>query len=313
MKIIKLDIAKEDNRINDPSFIALGNFDGMHLAHVELIKRCVAGAKENNEHSSVLLFEEHSMIVLADNRFKILSTLNQKIEKLKKLGVNIVYLISFNDIKNLSPQDFIEELLIKHINSKAIYVGYDYTFGRQAKGNTNMLEVICAKNQIKLDIMDEMNLNGVHISSTNIRKLIEENQLSFAEELLGHEYWLEGKVVEGKKMGSKLGFPTANIALNGNYVLPDEGVYYTLLEIDGQIYAAATSLGKNLTFDENDIKIEAHIINFNRNIYGKALSIRFVKKIRDMVKFNDLSKLTKQVLEDCETVETLDNTANRRT
>lgn len=300
MKIIDININEIISL--EKSYVALGNFDGIHRAHSVLIKNCVDNSIKDGVLSTILLFKEHSMKVLKDSKFKILMSLEQKLIEIEKMGIDQVYLVSFDDIKNLTPEEFIKSFMIKKLNISGIFVGFDYAFGKNASGDINFLRKIVSETPLRLEVMDEIQYNSMKVSSTNIRNLIESDNLENAELLLGHEYWLKGVVVEGKKLGSKLGFPTANIQLTSNYVLPQEGVYYTLLKIDNEIFSAATSLGKNLTLNEEDVKIEAHILDFDRNIYGKDIEIRFVKKLRGMIKFDNLFDLTQQVLDDTKTV-----------
>lgn len=300
MKIIDININEIISL--EKSYVALGNFDGIHRAHSVLIKNCVDNSIKDGVLSTILLFKEHSMKVLKDSKFKILMSLEQKLIEIEKMGIDQVYLVSFDDIKNLTPEEFIKSFMIKKLNISGIFVGFDYAFGKNASGDINFLRKIVSETPLRLEVMDEIQYNSMKVSSTNIRNLIESDNLENAELLLGHEYWLKGVVVEGKKLGSKLGFPTANIQLTSNYVLPQEGVYYTLLKIDNEIFSVATSLGKNLTLNEEDVKIEAHILDFDRNIYGKDIEIRFVKKLRGMIKFDNLFDLTQQVLDDTKTV-----------
>lgn len=300
-----ININNLENSKIEKSYIALGNFDGMHRAHTALIQNCVKRAKENGIKSSVLLFKEHTITVLKNEEFKVITTMKQKLDFMRELNVDLVYIVPFIKIKDLSPSDFICNFLINNLDVESIFVGYDYRFGKNATGNTELMKEVLKNTAVGLEIMDEFKYNGLHVSSSEIRRLIMMNELITAEELLGHEYWLEGEVVQGKKLGSKLGFPTANIVLMDSYILPSEGVYYTQIRINSKIYAAATSLGKNITLNENDLKIEAHILDFNMSIYGENLEIRFVKKIREMSKFTDLVQLKHQVLEDCITVNLL--------
>lgn len=305
MRIIDLDNKHEI--IPKNNFIALGNFDGIHVAHASILKSLVRKSKECGCNSSILIFKEHTLNSFSVPKPKLLTTLEEKLNIIEKFNIDQVFLVSFESIKDLEFNEFVEKFLMDFLYVKGIFVGFDYKFGRLAKGSVDDLKIYREKGLLKLWIEDSIEFNKQIISSTLIKELIEANQLDLAEELLGRPYFLNGIVVKGKKLGSKLGFPTANLQLVTNYVLPSEGVYYTELIVDDKSYKAATSLGINATLNEKTPKLEAHIINFDKQIYGKLVKIRFIHKLRDMIKFNNLSELTSQVKEDIDNVKKLDS------
>lgn len=305
MKIIDLD--QDKNKINENNYIALGNFDGLHLAHSLILKNLVLNSKNSGCNSSVLLFKEHTLNYLGSPKPKVLTSLDDKLDILKNFDIDQIFLVDFQKIKFLDSQSFVEKFLIQKLKVKGVFVGFDYKFGKLAKGNIESLISYKNKNLIDLWVEDPIVYNGETISSTYIKNSIESNNLDLAEELLGRPYYLKGSVVEGKKLGSKLGFPTANIKLFSDYALPSEGVYYSEIIYNGKSYKAATSLGKNMTMDEKTVKIEAHIIDFNQQIYGEKIRIRFIKKLREMTKFIDLESLTNQVKKDIADVKNMIN------
>lgn len=300
MKIIDL---KNENSDIKESYIALGNFDGLHLAHMKIINNLIEQSKKDNIQSSILLFENHTLVSLSDKKHKILTSLEQKIDILKSTEIDNIYIVDFNTIKNLDPNVFLNEFLKSKLKISGIFIGFDYRYGKGAKGSLNFLKSFTDKNNIYLNVEEPVKSKEETISSTIIKSKIEKNNIFKAEELLGRKYYIEGKIVQGKQLGTKLGFPTANIEMTQNYVLPTEGVYYTEILIDEKIYKAATSLGINYTFDEDEVKLEAHILDFNRNIYGEFVQLRFIEKIREMEKFNKLSDLINQVKTDIKVIE----------
>lgn len=310
MRIIDLDNKQE--QIPKNNFIALGNFDGIHIAHASILKNLVKKSKELGFNSSILVFKEHTLNSFSVPEPKLLTTLEEKLNIIERFDIDQVFLVSFETIKTMESNIFIEEFLIKFLDVKGIFVGFDYRFGKMAKGNIEDLKKYDNSGLINLWVEDSIQHDKETISSTLIKELIESNQLKLAEELLGRFYFLTGVVVKGKKLGSQLGFPTANIQLAANYVLPSEGVYYTELIVDGESYKAATSLGVNITLNEKVPKIEVHILNFDRQIYGETVKIRFIHKLRDMVKFNNLDELTSQVKKDIANVEMLENKFNNK-
>lgn len=299
MKIIDL---KNENSDIKESYIALGNFDGLHLAHMKIINNLIEQSKKDNIQSSILLFENHTLVSLSDKKHKILTSLEQKIDILKSTEIDNIYIVDFNTIKNLDPNVFLNEFLKSKLKISGIFIGFDYRYGKGAKGSLNFLKSFTDKNNIYLNVEEPVKSKEETISSTIIKSKIEKNNIFKAEELLGRKYYIEGKIVQGKQLGTKLGFPTANIEMTQNYVLPTEGVYYTEILIDEKIYKAATSLGINYTFDEDEVKLEAHILDFNRNIYGEFVQLRFIEKIREMEKFNKLSDLINQVKTDIKVI-----------
>lgn len=305
MRIIDLDNKHEI--IPKNNFIALGNFDGIHVAHASILESLVRKSKECGCNSSILIFKEHTLNSFSVPKPKLLTNLEEKLNIIEKFNIDQVFLVSFESIKDLEFNEFVEKFLMDFLYVKGIFVGFDYKFGRLAKGSVDDLKIYREKGLLKLWIEDSIEFNKQIISSTLIKELIEANQLDLAEELLGRPYFLNGIVVKGKKLGSQLGFPTANLQLTTNYVLPSEGVYYTELIVDDKSYKAATSLGINATLNEKTPKLEAHIINFDKQIYGKLVKIRFIHKLRDMIKFNNLSELTSQVKEDIDNVKKLDS------
>lgn len=297
MKVFDLDKDK-DLELNNGAYIGLGNFDGIHIAHKKILDHLVSQSKTDDMKTVVLLFKEHTLHSLNREQPKVLTSLNQKIEILESIGVEQVYLIDFDNIKSLEPIDFIEKFLIKKLNVKGIFVGFDYKFGKNAEGNIKTLNDYSKNHNLKIFIQESIKIDGDIVSSTLIKNEIENNNLTKAEKLLGRPYYITGEVINGKKLGKKLGYPTANIKLLVNYALPKEGVYNTEIIVRNKSYKAATSLGKNITFNEKIEKIEAHILNFDELIYGERISIRFIEKIREMLKFDTLDELTLQLQKD---------------
>lgn len=296
MKII--DLENNDSDYTGNNFIALGNFDGIHIAHKSIIEKMVFESKRLGFNSSILIFKEHTLNYLNRDTLKVLTSLEDKLEILKDFNIDQVFLVNFEELKSLAPQEFIEDFLMDSLNIKGIFVGFDYKFGESAQGDTQFLKKYELEENLKIWVEDPILYKTMPISSSYIKHLVEKNDLKLAEKLLGRPYYLKGVVVTGKRLGSKLGFPTANIKLDANYVLPEEGVYDTEIIVGGVLYRAATSLGVNVTLGENTVKVEAHIINFNKEIYGHKVKIRFIEKLRDMTKFDNLDELKTQVIKD---------------
>lgn len=285
-------IAKEN------SIIALGNFDGVHKGHRKLLERTVKRAKEKKLYSAVLGFKEHSSNTYSENKKKIITSNATKFKIFSDLGIDIVYLIDFNkEFMALSPWDFLNGFLKDKLKVKGLVVGYDYTFGYKKAGDISYLR----KNSSIfnwLDIIEEQKWKGEAISSSLIRKLIAEGEIKEANALLESNYTMIGEIVHNKGLGSKMGYPTANLSLTDNYIIPRFGVYDTDIILDGKKYKAATSVGTNPTVEDDGIKIEAHILDFNKDIYGKTVELIFLNFIRPELIFKNVNELFHQIEQD---------------
>lgn len=290
------------NDVNETRFetaIALGNFDGIHMGHQGLIKAMILKSKELGLKPSVLLFQNHTKMTLEGKGPQLLTTLEQKYSVLEDLGVEIIYTMEFNEqIMKLTPEEFVRDILVNKINIKAVIIGTDYRFGHKASGDANLLKELGNKYAFQVTILDPVYIDGNKVSSTLIRELLSKGDLEAVKLLLGREYTLTGKVVGGKKIGKTMGYPTANIELVYNSVIPKNGVYSTKTIVDGKTYLSATSVGFNPTFKEDSLKIETHILDFNGDLYGKVIRLVFVKYLRDELKFENIEELKKQIDKD---------------
>lgn len=293
-----MDIQKIDfnYRAQKDSIIALGNFDGVHIGHLALLQRVVQRSKELNIRSSVLLFTEHTDNFIYYEKKKIITSNELKLQVLKQQGIDIVYIIDFTkDFMEFSPIDFLKIFLKDHLKIKGIVVGYDYSYGYRGKGNVDFLLKNSNLFQV-IDVIDAVKDQKGIISSTRIRKLIQEGNMKDVKRLLKRPYCISGTVIHGKNLGTKMGYPTANIELDANYVIPRYGVYDSNIIIDGQRYCAATNVGKNPTVEKNEgIKIEAHILDFKRDIYGKKVYLEFIDFLRPETIFKNLEELFGQI------------------
>lgn len=270
--------------------IILGNFDGVHLGHQELIKKAIEFGKINNMKVIVYTFK-----TLPSNKEHIM-TIEQKINKIKQLGVDEIILDDFYLIKNYKPEEFVKEILIAKLNAKKIFCGYNYTFGKDRLGDAQLM-----KKYIDTTVIDEFKINNMSVSSSNIRKLIKQGNIKLANTLLNDAYCLEGYVIHGKKLGRTIGFPTANIRPNATKIIPPLGAYGVKLKIDDddKIYLGIMNIGKNPTVNnDNCISIETNILDFNRDIYGKKIRIKIYELLRFERKFESLNHLKEQIKKD---------------
>lgn len=282
--------------------VALGNFDGIHVGHRLLLENNIKKAKDNNLKPSVFLFNNHTKTILNKDKkteVNFLTSFQQKVKILEKLGIEIVYTMDFNEkVMKLSPEMFVKEILVNWLNAKLVTVGFNYKFGYKAKGDGEYLKKLGQTYGFHVDIMKPVYVDNEIVSSTSIRKFIKAGSIEKANKFLGRNFSLIGTVVKGSSRGRKLGFPTANMELNDRYIIPHTGVYKTYTNVDNNKFLSLTNIGYNPTFNEDELKIETYILDFNKNIYGSHIEVEFVEFIRDDVKFDTVDKLKSQMEKD---------------
>lgn len=287
-------------KYNDKKVIALGNFDGIHLGHQELIKKSVELSKTNKMTSSVFTFKQHTTKTIYKNDYqKLLTTNRKKIEEFSKFNLDYAIIYDFNkDFSLLSPKAFIENILINKLNMKIAVVGDNYRFGYNANGDVSLLKNFSKIYNYEVYIVEPIKLNDIPISSSFIRSLIQEGNVEEASKYLGRYFSLEGYVISGRKIGRKLGFPTANIRIDRDCILPLNGVYITKVKIGNRRFLGITNIGINPTFNVNNLSVETYILDFNENIYGLFIEIEFIKRVRNEIKFNSEKELIEQMKND---------------
>lgn len=299
------------------SAVTVGTFDGIHLGHREIIEKLNTVKAAKGLRSVVITFEPHPQIVLRNKtgNIKILTTLEEKLDIFSEMKVDIVCVINFTkEFSETTAEDFYKNYLIDKIGLNDLILGYDHMFGKNREGNFDTLKMLSEKYDFTYDKVDEFKINGEHISSTVIRNLLSENgDIKKVRRILGRNYSLEGKVVRGKKLGKELGYPTANIEVSNRYkLIPKTGVYAVEVMLEGKKYSGMMSIGKNPTVTDNQsIKLEVNIFDFDEDIYGKKIRVNFIEYIRDEEKFNSLDELVKQLDKDKEsTIKLINETEN---
>ena len=279
--------------------LTIGNFDGVHLGHQALFKKISARAKEINGASVVVTFEPHPVKVLAPEKgLPLLTTFDQKIKLIEKSEIDNVICVDFTrSFAAQSQREFIKNLLIDKINVKEVILGHDFFFGRGREGNTMSLMKMGEELGFKVDFLDPVELNGEIISSSLIRDQLREGNVKSAAKYLGRLYRLEGKVIKGFRKGSAIGFPTANIDVHDN-LIPHRGVYATLIKTRRKTHTGVVNVGYNPTFKRERLSIEAHLFDFNENLYNEMVKIFFVDKIRDEVAFASAEELKLRIQKD---------------
>ncbi len=282
---------------NAPSVVTVGTFDGVHLGHLKLIDKVISISKSKNLRSIILTFSPHPRIVLNNEAdIKLLTTQREKNEIFGSYNIDYLLTQDFSkSFSKLSPIEFVRDILVKKLNVRHIVTGYDHHFGKNRNANSNQLIEFSKDFGYDVTKVDAFYKNKVSISSTKIRNLIIDGKINNANEFLGYQFILTGKVIGGLGRGKSLGFPTANILIDNYKIKPGNGVYYISSLLEGQITNGMMNVGVNPTFKDKGHSIEIHFFDFNQNLYDKEISIRVIKKIREEKKFDSADELTTQL------------------
>ena len=277
---------------------ALGNFDGVHLGHKEIISKVIDISKAKNIPSGVLIFDPHPRNYFNSNLDDfILSDINTRSYLLEKTKLDFLGILKFDDfMSNLSPREFIEKIIKIRVGVSHLIVGYNFKFGKNREGNVEVLSKICSEFNIDLTIIKQVKNMELNISSSKIREAIEELDFEKVKRIIG-DYWkILGEVKQGDKRGREIGFPTANIMMN-NLIKPDFGVYAVRIEYNNDTFDGIANFGVRPTFDKKKSLplLEVHLFDFSDNLYGKEIVVSFVDFIRKEKKFNGLESLKYQI------------------
>ncbi|ATP37764.1 riboflavin biosynthesis protein RibF [Ligilactobacillus salivarius] len=304
MKIVKLKEPYDKNAIVDsPIVLALGFFDGVHRGHQEVIKRAIEKGKSLGVKVAVMTFDRHPKIIFQNidgEKFKYLTMLDEKLEHFKNLGVDIAYVVKFDEnLAYLSPQDFIDKYVVG-LHAICVVAGQDYTYGKHDIANMDTISDF-AKGRFEIITVDHLQRNDQKISSTQIRKDLDSGNVEAANLLLGYQYENHGTVEHGFKRGRKIGFPTLNVSIPKNERILGEGVYAVKVKIDKDNlwYEGMASIGHNETFgDDLEKTVEINLFNFDKSVYGEKVIVKWYKFLREMVKFDSVEELIDQLNKD---------------
>jgi len=288
-----------------PNAIALGNFDGIHRGHQQVLQPILKIARENQINSTVVTFNPHPREYFSGQKQKLLTPLPEKVKLLEEIGIKQLVLLPFDrELAKLTPEEFVEKILVKELEVKKISVGEDFRFGYQRAGKAEDLEAIAAKFGVEVDITKEEKCQEekTRISSSKIRQALEEGKLETVERMLGRKYSLTGEVVTGAKIGRKIGFPTANLKISPEKFLPRYGVYRVKAEIETEETAilGVMNLGCRPTVEGKKTTVEVHLLDWKGDVYGKTITVSLEKFIRPEQKFPSLEALKEQIAADCE-------------
>lgn len=300
MKIVK----KNCKALNFRTAVALGNFDGLHLGHKQLIKQMITRAEEMNLVKTVFTFDNNTLVKFKTcDKNNMLMSNEQKISMFKAMGIDLLFLSKFNEnLISMSPEDFVKNILVNKLNAKLVVIGFNFRFGYKAKGDRELLKELGQKLGFEVIVIEPVMKNNKIVSSSYIRELISNGMITEANNLLGRPFTISGTVVEGKGRGRKFGFPTANLKMETNYQIPKHGVYKSRITIDEKEYLSITNIGTNPTFSDVGFSIETHIIDFSQKIYGKKVQVSLLDFVREEKKFNNNEELKRQIMKDIKNV-----------
>jgi riboflavin kinase/FMN adenylyltransferase len=290
----------ENANILRPTVLTLGVFDGLHLGHQKIMQKVVERAEQIGAHATAITFDPHPRAVLhPESAPPLLQTLDQRLANLDILGIEQTIVIRFDREFASTPADeFIGNIIHDRLHAKEVYLGKGFAFGRARGGNIDLLRKLSVRFGFHADEVGEVRLHGQRISSSKIRGLLSEGRVNLVRRMLGRPYGVEGVIVRGDRRGHTIGFPTANLHPH-NRVIPKYGVYATASLIDGIWRRSITNLGVRPTFGKDaEPSIESHIFDFNGELYGDVVRVRFLHRIRDEKKFSGIDELKAQIQRD---------------
>ncbi|WP_417362999.1 bifunctional riboflavin kinase/FAD synthetase [Galbibacter sp.] len=297
--IIKRNLFDKDEDYH--TVVTIGTFDGVHVGHRKIIDKLVTNGKANKLRSTILTFFPHPRMVLQQaTDLKLLNTLDEKIAILEKSGLDQLIIHPFTkEFSRMSAEQFVKEVLVEHINAKKVIIGYDHRFGRNRTATIDDLVNFGEKYDFEVEQITAEEVDEVSVSSTKIRKALKEGDIETANAFLGYSYMLSGVVARGRGIGRDLGFATANIHIEEQYkLIPKEGVYVVRTFYRGKLVYGMMNIGFNPTVQGRERTIEVHLFDFNENLYGEAIRVELLERLRDEQKFDSIEKLKLQLEKD---------------
>jgi riboflavin kinase/FMN adenylyltransferase len=283
------------------SVVTIGTFDGVHIGHQSILKKLISYSELENCYSTVLTFFPHPRMVLQnDDSLKLLNTIEEKKGLLSKIGIDNLIVHPFDtEFSRLTAEEFVKEILVEKLNVQKIIIGHDHRFGRNRSANIEDLILFGEKYDFEVEQISAQEIDEISVSSTKIRKALNNGDVLLANQFLGCPYFLTGKVVKGNQIGRTINFPTANIEISETYkLIPKNGVYIVSSKIEGESYYGMMNIGVNPTVAGLEQKIEVHFFNFNKDIYSSEIQISIYHRIRDEKKYESLEELKEQLNKD---------------
>jgi riboflavin kinase/FMN adenylyltransferase len=295
----------ENFRIEKPCILTIGTFDGVHLGHQKILKKLSELKKKTGLNSVILTFDPHPRKVLFPEQkdLKLITTTDEKLELLEQHGIDVSVVYPFSRaFAQMDATAYIRDILVKSLKVKHLIIGYDHKFGNNRDGDIHTLRNFAKEFNYEVEEISVQDIDNINISSSKIRRALENGDVELANKYLGYEFFMNGLVVQGKKLGRTLGYPTANLRIeNEDKMIPAIGIYFVSVKTDGEEFYGMLSIGKNPTTDNDDlVKIEVNIFEFDRDIYNKNIHVTFIKRLRNEQKFENLDALKDQLKRDKE-------------
>ncbi len=291
-----------DNYISkQKSILTIGTFDGIHIGHQEIIKALVKESISKNYIANILTFFPHPRMILnKDSEIKLIDTLKEKERIFNKLRVNTLIIHPFSkEFSRMTALEFTRDVLVKKLNVSKIILGYDHRFGRNRESNVEDLIELGIAYNFKVQVIDALKIKSITISSTKIRNAIKNGDITTANLYLGRSFEINGNIIHGEGVGRKIGFPTVNINIDEKYkLIPSNGVYLVKLKTNNKLHYGMMNIGNRPTLNGKNRTLEINIFNFKKDLYGKNISVFFLRKIRDEIKFDSIKKLSDQLKKD---------------
>jgi riboflavin kinase/FMN adenylyltransferase len=286
---------------SEKTFVTIGTFDGVHFGHQQIIEKLVLEAKKANKKSVLLTFFPHPRMVLQkDNSLELINTIEERADLLKKTGLDYLIIHPFSkEFSRMTALDFVRDILVNQLNISKLIIGYDHHFGKNREGNIIQLTEYSHLYDFTVEEIPAQDIDNVSVSSTKVRRALAEGNIKTANNYLGYNFMLSGIVVNGKQLGGKIGYPTANVDIKESYkLIPKTGVYVVKSTIDKKVIFGIMNIGNRPTLDGGYQTIEVHFLDFNANLYNKSLTIELLYFLRDEKKFNSIENLILQIRED---------------
>lgn len=299
----KKTILRVFNSINDfvttkKTIVTLGTFDGVHIGHNAILEKICKVAESEGIESVILTFFPHPRLIVSNNYdIKLLNTIDEKSALLEKKGIQNFIIHPFDKtFSELSPREFVTQVLVKKLNIQKIIIGHDHKFGKDRAADFNDLINFGKEFGFEVEEISAQQINEVSVSSTKIRNSLLEGNISLANEYLGYPYVLSGKVVKGNQLGRTIGFPTANIEISEDYkLIPKNGVYIVTANVNNEIVLGMMNIGVKPTLGENKLSIEVHLLNFDSDIYNQKIQVNVLQRLRNEQKFESFDALKAQI------------------
>ncbi|WP_116771762.1 bifunctional riboflavin kinase/FAD synthetase [Maribacter litoralis] len=284
-----------------PTVMTIGTFDGVHIGHLKILNKIINHAKSTELKSSVLTFFPHPRMVLQkDANIKLLNTIEEKINILERLGLDVLIIHPFTkEFSRLTATEFVRDILVNTLNTKKVIIGYDHRFGRNRTANINDLVTFGNTYDFSVDEIPAQEIDDVSVSSTKIRKALEDGDIETANNYLGYDYMLTGAIIKGKGIGKQLGYPTANLSIAEDYkLIPKNGAYVVNSVINGNMVYGMMNIGFNPTVNGTKKSIEVNFFNFDADLYNLKIQVNILVRLRDEHKFESIDALKTQLAKD---------------